>query len=858
MTEQPKPPLENEQVVEAGEAVAEAPEQPGESMNFDFNFPDEGNFMGAEDVDLAAIEQAAAKEETEIEDAVTDLINDMGEETAAEIIDAVVEDAEAGDNAAGDAPTEGDAETDQPADEQAETPAPAERRRRGERLKNFLSGVKETFSKLGKKTKLTNLIQGIRNRLGIAGNKVRDRVQGTPEDRQAKAEQKQQQEAEKQEIIGDLLNAVRNSGVKDQITAWKNEGKSEQEMSQSLAAQLDSETNDQIFYINDADGQLTNRPAEEMEDLFDKRGGRVLAKLSLNGETLSDNIGYLVYMYQKFFQMEHSEEEAANLAEQTDVISILRNNPQDVIRAVRTELGLPNNVVDRARNWNEKRKANGEAGERSRAKRLMDWLMGRGGENITLEQAAAENDMSPEEAKNILAKMNELPFASLVAVLGPAAAGAVLRLGVGGPAAGALIAGIGNWSKINQGPGALYRDRAQNVGQAVFGASGSASEREQERYAGKGKLRRVLSWFGAMANLGQNAAIQTIMGVTRNRSKISKELSNFQLSGQTENAEGQDQGYAFNQEGVNAWVVDQIKQGNWNKVLNLGKGLAYLGSMANYGADDVYGERGSSIHRVNEAHTPDKMAELHGYLDNAVKNVGELGVLVADKSDSFKQGDAALLTRHLEAWDKQAGLDVQRGRGREKVAAILGAIALGVQVGATQAGLEKMLDMLFGADKASGGGRSEGGDGNADTRGNLESNPARPGALDRPDMGSIGERLAAEQGGYDLTTLSNEGTGNVWNALGADVNRLFGGNNEPVRQLALELFRKENPGINTNAMGRLLEFKMPNDQMLQNLNEFAQTLQPGDPLYDIARGGSGVISATDMARLEAAALGTAQ
>ncbi len=257
---------------------------------------------------------------------------------------------------------------------------------------------------------------------------------------------------------------------------------------------------------------------------------------------------------------------------------------------------------------------------------------------------------------------------------------------IASPAAAALIAaGMDAYRIKTGGMAKMYESAAQHTKSAVFSwknetITGSESQRENEKNRSEGKWslpRKLLRKVGSAMNAFRSATTQVAMGVTVARSKVSEELSNFNVDAQLTDEQLKEKILA-------AFTNRKI---DTNDVLNLGKTLARLRVMGNYGDIDVYGQEGSGWNKVNKAHTPEMMAQLHRVLNELVQS-GQIKSSISWNQEGFKKD-----------WDEEYN-DVDR-KGKDKLRKTFAVSGSAVATFVTAGFITKLVDKIahFDAEK---------------------------------------------------------------------------------------------------------------------------------------------------------------
>lgn len=257
---------------------------------------------------------------------------------------------------------------------------------------------------------------------------------------------------------------------------------------------------------------------------------------------------------------------------------------------------------------------------------------------------------------------------------------------IASPAAAALIsAGMDAYRIKTGGMAKMYESAAQHTKSAVFSwknetITGSESQRENEKNRSEGKWsfpRKLLRKVGSAMNAFRSATTQVAMGITVARSKVSEELSNFNVDAQLTDEQLKEKVLAaFTNKKIDA-----------NDVLNLGKTLARLRVMGNYGDIDVYGAEGSGWNKVNKAHTPEMMAQLHRVLNELVQS-GQIKPSISWNQEGFKKD-----------WDEEYN-DVDR-KGKDKLRKTFAVTGSAVATFVTAGLVTKLVDKIahFDAEK---------------------------------------------------------------------------------------------------------------------------------------------------------------
>lgn len=212
------------------------------------------------------------------------------------------------------------------------------------------------------------------------------------------------------------------------------------------------------------------------------------------------------------------------------------------------------------------------------------------------------------------------------------------------PAAAAVAAGRDLLSMRGEGgPSEFYQRATQNTMAALTTVAGSEhtgreSEREHDKNRWQGWKRSPL-WLlrkvGVVLNIPRSQMVQLAYGVTRDRSLLSKFVTENEWADQT----------ALNEESVINWISE-----NLNKypeiVMELGRRLNRLAALSQYGALDVSGESGSVLFKVSEDHDATFMRGLHQLLDQ----------VVTDQVATLASGEMAeKWNRFKQEWQKHAG-----------------------------------------------------------------------------------------------------------------------------------------------------------------------------------------------------------
>lgn len=167
------------------------------------------------------------------------------------------------------------------------------------------------------------------------------------------------------------------------------------------------------------------------------------------------------------------------------------------------------------------------------------------------------------------------------------------------------------------GPSEFYQRATQNAMAALTTVAGtehtgreSSREHEKNRWQG---WRRSPLWLlrklGVILNIPRSQMVQLAYGVTRDRSLLSKFVTESQWAQQSD----------LNSETVANWITENLSKYP-EIVMELGRRLNRLAALSEYGARDVSGESGSVLFKVSDAHDAAFMQELHKLLDQAVKD----------------------------------------------------------------------------------------------------------------------------------------------------------------------------------------------------------------------------------------------
>jgi len=192
----------------------------------------------------------------------------------------------------------------------------------------------------------------------------------------------------------------------------------------------------------------------------------------------------------------------------------------------------------------------------------------------------------------------------------------------------------------------LYESSAQHTASALTTIKGrehkgSESKKEFDKNTPDGKLsipKKTFRIIGSLLNAFRSASSQVAMGVTKARSDVSEYLSDFEdLDTSLTGDDLKDAIKEKVKEEFGARVIDS------EYILELGRILARLRSMGNYGDIDVYGEEGSTAkifgkkigflsNTVDKRHTPEVMKQLHLAINELVM-AQEISPDVFDKVD---------------------------------------------------------------------------------------------------------------------------------------------------------------------------------------------------------------------------------
>ncbi len=219
---------------------------------------------------------------------------------------------------------------------------------------------------------------------------------------------------------------------------------------------------------------------------------------------------------------------------------------------------------------------------------------------------------------------------------------------------------------LRKGSGALYERSVQHTWAALTTLTGeerTGSESAREHEKNKIDLERkrsiplkLLRKVGAVFNAPRSYIIKKSFGITRDRSKISQEISNIAYD------------LTATDEQIEAAIIAAYKSKKLSKrtLLSLGNRLARLRSMGNYGDIDVHGETGDRRNKVDAAHNPEVMARFHAILNKLVQE-GKIAV------DGEPNHPDTLSEKAIKKW-KDEFEDEQRlfKDKKRKLAAILG------------------------------------------------------------------------------------------------------------------------------------------------------------------------------------------
>lgn len=273
-----------------------------------------------------------------------------------------------------------------------------------------------------------------------------------------------------------------------------------------------------------------------------------------------------------------------------------------------------------------------------------------------------------------------------------------LEVGSAVPGASAAVATIVEGIRLlANGSESMYKSATQHTAAATFSwgnseRTGSESEAEHKKNKKEGRFRvpsRLLRKIAVAMNAFRSGATQVGMGVTRDRSKVSKMMDAIEQAGGRFDANSEDVQFKLKE-------AIREKELSFEDIIVLGKRLGRLRAMGKYGDIDVYGKEGAKGIRafgkdwldnsVNAEHTPEKMQLFHEALNAVVHDEtfwhSLRGNLFTDAKMNFTMRVSELQTD----WDKEY-LDIKRkGKDLAGKALALAGTAVGTFMMAKAAG----------------------------------------------------------------------------------------------------------------------------------------------------------------------------